>query len=61
MAGSAAAANVIEEKLSHLQLQQENENLKSQVNHLKNIYFLDYIFLSTHRAYIHRFVILLTK
>ncbi|XP_076166866.1 dynactin subunit 1 isoform X2 [Ptiloglossa arizonensis] len=34
MAGSAAAANVIEEKLSHLQLQQENENLKSQVRDL---------------------------
>lgn len=33
MAGSAAAANVVEEKLSHLQLQQENENLKSQVNY----------------------------
>ncbi|XP_060825227.1 dynactin subunit 1-like isoform X1 [Bombus pascuorum] len=34
MAGSAAAANVVEEKLSHLQLQQENENLKSQVRDL---------------------------
>ncbi|XP_015433169.1 PREDICTED: dynactin subunit 1 isoform X1 [Dufourea novaeangliae] len=34
MAGSAAAANVIEEKLSHLQLQQENENLKSQTRDL---------------------------
>lgn len=31
MAGSAAAANVVEEKLSHLQLVQENDNLKSQV------------------------------
>lgn len=51
MAGSAAAANVVEEKLSHLQLQQENENLKSQVNYLllvhnwsinefKNFFFL---------------------
>lgn len=30
MAGSAAVANV-EEKLSHLQLVQENDNLKSQV------------------------------
>ncbi|CAL7938232.1 unnamed protein product [Xylocopa violacea] len=34
MAGSAAAANLVEEKLSHLQLQQENENLKSQVRDL---------------------------
>ncbi|KAK9308816.1 hypothetical protein QLX08_001247 [Tetragonisca angustula] len=34
MAGSAAAANVVEEKLSHLQLQLENENLKSQVRDL---------------------------
>ncbi|XP_076295740.1 dynactin subunit 1 isoform X2 [Lasioglossum baleicum] len=34
MAGSAAAANVVEEKLTHLQLQQENENLKSQVRDL---------------------------
>ncbi|XP_017892569.1 dynactin subunit 1 isoform X2 [Ceratina calcarata] len=34
MAGSAAAANVVEEKLSHLQLQQENDNLKSQVRDL---------------------------
>ncbi|XP_017758177.1 PREDICTED: dynactin subunit 1 isoform X2 [Eufriesea mexicana] len=34
MAGSAAAANVVEEKLSQLQLQQENENLKSQVRDL---------------------------
>lgn len=32
MAGSAAAANLVEEKLSHLQLVQENDNLKSQVN-----------------------------
>jgi len=32
MAGSAAAANLVEEKLSHLQLIQENDNLKSQVN-----------------------------
>ncbi|XP_076395255.1 dynactin subunit 1 isoform X2 [Megachile rotundata] len=34
MAGSAAAASLVEEKLSHLQLQQENENLKSQVRDL---------------------------
>ena len=34
MAGSAAAANIVEEKLSHLQLQQENENLKSQARDL---------------------------
>ncbi|XP_031847377.1 dynactin subunit 1 isoform X2 [Nomia melanderi] len=34
MAGSAAAASVVEEKLTHLQLQQENENLKSQVRDL---------------------------
>ncbi|XP_020284399.1 dynactin subunit 1 isoform X2 [Pseudomyrmex gracilis] len=34
MAGSAAAANVVEEKLSHLQLVQENDNLKSQVRDL---------------------------
>lgn len=34
MAGSAAAANLVEEKLSHLQLVQENDNLKSQVNFL---------------------------
>lgn len=40
MAGSAAAANVVEEKLSHLQLQQENENLKSQVNHINKISFI---------------------
>ncbi|KOX69877.1 Dynactin subunit 1 [Melipona quadrifasciata] len=42
MAGSAAAANVVEEKLSHLQLQQENENLKSQRfrSRYKNIFLL---------------------
>lgn len=40
MAGSAAAANVVEEKLSHLQLQQENENLKSQVNNINKIGFI---------------------
>ncbi|XP_011338545.1 dynactin subunit 1 isoform X3 [Ooceraea biroi] len=34
MAGSAAAANLVEEKLSHLQLVQENDNLKSQVRDL---------------------------
>ncbi|KAG7190005.1 hypothetical protein KM043_006162 [Ampulex compressa] len=34
MAGSAAAANLVEEKLSHLQLMQENENLKAQVRDL---------------------------
>jgi dynactin 1 len=33
MAGSAAAANLVEEKLSHLQLVQENDNLKSQVSY----------------------------
>ena len=36
MAGSAAAANLVEEKLSHLQLVQENDNLKSQVNFVYN-------------------------
>ncbi|EFN72194.1 Dynactin subunit 1 [Camponotus floridanus] len=34
MAGSAAAATLVEEKLSHLQLVQENDNLKSQVRDL---------------------------
>ncbi|KAL6445510.1 hypothetical protein ACFW04_000817 [Cataglyphis niger] len=34
MAGSAAVANLVEEKLSHLQLVQENDNLKSQVRDL---------------------------
>ncbi|KAL0129480.1 hypothetical protein PUN28_001629 [Cardiocondyla obscurior] len=34
MAGSAAAANLVEEKLSHLQLVQENDNLKSQTRDL---------------------------
>ena len=46
MAGSAAAANVVEEKLSHLQLQLENENLKSQVNYINKpnfIFFLNII------------------
>lgn len=32
MAGSVATANLVEEKLSHLQLTQENDNLKSQVS-----------------------------
>lgn len=43
MAGSAAAANVVEEKLSHLQLQQENENLKSQVNYINKISFIFFL------------------
>ncbi|XP_014615433.1 PREDICTED: dynactin subunit 1 isoform X1 [Polistes canadensis] len=34
MAGSAAASNLVEEKLTHLQLMQENENLKAQVRDL---------------------------
>ncbi|GAB1860176.1 Dynactin subunit 1 [Camponotus japonicus] len=34
MAGSAAAATLVEEKLSHLQLVQENDNLKSQARDL---------------------------
>ncbi|KAK2585771.1 hypothetical protein KPH14_010379 [Odynerus spinipes] len=34
MAGSAAASNLIEEKLTHLQLMQENDNLKAQVRDL---------------------------
>lgn len=38
MAGSAAAANLVEEKLSHLQLVQENDNLKSQVNFFPKVF-----------------------
>ncbi|XP_035742327.1 dynactin subunit 1-like isoform X2 [Vespa mandarinia] len=34
MAGSAATSNLVEEKLTHLQLMQENENLKAQVRDL---------------------------
>ncbi|XP_015594869.1 dynactin subunit 1 isoform X2 [Cephus cinctus] len=34
IAGSGAAASSVEEKLSHLQLQQENDNLKAQVRDL---------------------------
>ncbi|XP_043502532.1 dynactin subunit 1 isoform X4 [Polistes fuscatus] len=34
MAGSGAASNLVEEKLTHLQLMQENENLKAQVRDL---------------------------
>lgn len=46
MAGSAATSNLVEEKLTHLQLMQENENLKAQVYYiyLKNIYFCIYFF-----------------
>lgn len=45
MAGSTATANLVEEKLSHLQLAQENDNLKSQVSQSissdKRIFFLN--------------------
>jgi len=46
MAGSAAAANLVEEKLSHLQLVQENDNLKSQVNFVYNNFDLFFLLFS---------------